>query len=124
RKWPERRIALWALGVSIFSLIATTVVGGFFSWNSNKLSERTFCLGHVIPKIETVKSNITELPKLISGCALEPTVYCSNARAMVSKTKGVVVEINGSLDERISSIARLEGALERVGNLLVDTTNG
>ncbi|OFZ25214.1 MAG: hypothetical protein A2181_02015 [Bdellovibrionales bacterium RIFOXYA1_FULL_38_20] len=124
RKWTERRIAFVSLWISGLSFLIASGSGIWFSYKAQKLDERNFCFNYINSKLESIKTDVPDLPRLLSGCAVDPATYCGNARAAVTKIRNLVMALNDGLLESNAQFKDLDDALAAVKIYLKDTNNG
>lgn len=95
RKWSERRIAFWGVAFSLVSIVISTCT----SIKTNQISQGSFCLDKVSARLDDLNSHLHEIPKLVSGCSVQPKTYCTTARASVATTRNISFQMGGLLSD-------------------------
>lgn len=112
RKWTERRIAFWAMVISLIAVAINIGCTLYSAHLANTFNQKSFCYDRVATKLETISNSLIEMPKLVMGCGVDPAGYCQRAIEKVQKTNFIAVETNHLLTEKCNIHTNIESLLE------------
>jgi hypothetical protein len=135
RKWTERKIALWALGLSLISFLTSICLGikannlgkennrinnqlKKISHNAYLLEKKISCRTLIEPKFDLMREQFLDLPTALTRCAQRPSDYCDDARQIHGKIRRSILTFTGSLTQVPLELKRLLDILTPLQGIL------
>jgi hypothetical protein len=135
RKWTERKIAFWALGISFISFLSTICLGikannigaennqinnelKKISHNAFLLEKKISCRTLIEPKFDLIREQFLDLPTALTRCAQRPSDYCNDARQIHSKIRRTILAVTSSLTQVPLEFKRLLVILNPLDGIL------
>jgi hypothetical protein len=119
RKWTERRITKWSLGLSVVSLLVALGSIGI-AWTSAVFDRGVFCYNELSVRQHSANINLYKLPRLLSGCGIQPQIYCKDARFAAEDTFRIVTEMENLINEPSSEYTSIDQLKIHLKKISVD----